>query len=1164
MKNTITNIEHLNAWEIFSHKPYQLFTKYLLILSLAFGIQQVNAQCPTIPTAAGTYTVTYTTVGSTCNFTVPTGVSSITVECWGGGGGGGAVRIATSGFRSAAGGGRGGMYSTTSLSTTAGTVYNVTVGAAGAAGAAASGGAGGAGGKSSLSLSGTDLAWASGGNGGNGVNNVNGNGTAGTTYASPGTGSGTTFNGGNGRGGNYGTTSGQAGGGGGGGAGTTGNGGAGQAATTNGAGSATSTSAGGAAGVSGGGAGGTGSRNTSTNGAVAGGAASVIGGGGGGAAGNRSSSGTSTAAGGAGARGEVRITYTVISCVVPSALTYTSNTVSYCANVAISSNSPSFTGDAATSYSVSPALPAGLTLNTTTGVITGTPTTETAAANYTVTVNNACGSTTKDVNITVQSSANDAGAISLVAEACIGSTVSIGNVTSATTGTPASSSPTYKYYWTLASPVSWNLYETSSSSTSTLPTAVTNTPGDYVIARNSLFTCGTETNNGNTVKNLTINALPTSTITRVPTGPQFNGTQVTFTATPTSGTAPYTYAWTTNCASAFITASPATGSAQNFVTTLNNSDVYNNTPAALINVFCLMTDDNGCTVSNGLSPNIYPAIQTPQGTLTRCAGSGTTQMTTGTSMPATSGATGYSGFVWSISPAAAGSISNTGLITWDANFSGDATVSVYADGAGSSATVGTQDSPVKSVIISVTAAPVATITSSVNSLCHGNTFNLGGSVTATGAWTMTLSDGATVTGTGSGTWSKSVAPTTNTTYTISSLSDGCPALSLTGSTTLNLPTVATALAPTSTATCIVNGNNWIHFYDVNGKLIVSINPHGNDLGSVTAESFVDGGAIVTQSCISPDPEWTTAVLARRWHITPTNNLPAYIRFPFDGGELSDLVTATAATAQNPLDDVSSVSDLKLSKYSGVSQDGSWSNNCADGGTILVPAQMSNGAVTLANSFVSTISGTEYVQFSVSGFSEFWLHNAEDPSALPVELTSLSASCDNSSEVIVNWTTASEQSTHKFIVEKSRDMVVWEMAGEVPAAGNSNFSINYTSTDANPFSGVSYYRLIQVDNNGAQNVFGPISVPCSGENEMTVFPNPSNGSFTVEIISPETLADAKLNLTDVTGKVVVSKTVSLTEGKTQITFDGMDLQAGTYLVQLASYNKQIKPVKVLVK
>jgi hypothetical protein len=61
---------------------------------------------------------------------------------------------------------------------------------------------------------------------------------------------------------------------------------------------------------------------------------------------------------------------------------------------------PSIAGNA-TSYSISPALPAGLSLDTTTGIISGTPSTVTATATYTVTATNSGGNTTFGIVITV-------------------------------------------------------------------------------------------------------------------------------------------------------------------------------------------------------------------------------------------------------------------------------------------------------------------------------------------------------------------------------------------------------------------------------------------------------------------------------------------------------------------------------------------------------------------------------------------------------------------------------------------------------------------------------------------------------------------------------------------------------------------------------------------
>lgn len=58
-------------------------------------------------------------------------------------------------------------------------------------------------------------------------------------------------------------------------------------------------------------------------------------------------------------------------------------------------------------YSVSPDLPIGVTINSSTGVISGTPTVTSASTKYTIMASNSVGSTTAVFELTVNSQTSD-------------------------------------------------------------------------------------------------------------------------------------------------------------------------------------------------------------------------------------------------------------------------------------------------------------------------------------------------------------------------------------------------------------------------------------------------------------------------------------------------------------------------------------------------------------------------------------------------------------------------------------------------------------------------------------------------------------------------------------------------------------------------------------
>src|SRR5690554_6629683 len=186
------------------------------------------------------------------------------------------------------------------------------------------------------------------------------------------------------------------------------------------------------------------------------------------------------------------------------------------------------------------------------------------------------------------------------------------------------------------------------------------------------------------------------------------------------------------------------------------------------------------------------------------------------------------------------------------------------------------------------------------------------------------------------------------------------------------------------------------------------------------------------------------------------------------------------------------------------------------------------------------------------------------SPLPVELSHFSANCDK--HVILSWATESELNSEKFIVEKSRSGAHWEVVDEVDAAGNSNSHLAYSLTDYNPNNGISYYRLRQVDFDGKEEVFGPISANCEGiDNSMIAYPNPNNGNFTVEINSSVEINDAVIQLADMTGKIVSSQVVQVANGVSQISIEKSEyLNRGTYVLKVLNAEKYFSPIKVVVR
>lgn len=341
------------------------------------------------------------------------------------------------------------------------------------------------------------------------------------------------------------------------------------------------------------------------------------------------------------------------------------------------------------------------------------------------------------------------------------------------------------------------------------------------------------------------------------------------------------------------------------------------------------------------------------------------------------------------------------------------------------------------------------------------------------------------------------------------------------SVTITIPTAGNTLSNDGDqATCRVKDGNWIHFYQ-GGRLLVSLNSV-DDLGDVDVTSYIDASPASVVPCDDPSSP-ATAVLERHWVIErdaisfPISN-PILVRLPFDDTELVNL-QGVANFNTNTTDNVSGISSLKLSKYAGPNNvDDDASNNCVssggNGGTQLFSATSSGNVSSYASGFSTT---GKYVEFSVPGFSEFWLHGSSNNSPLPISLSTFDVFCDEMNRVEISWTTQSEVNSEKFIVQKSEDGVNWSDFSSIEANGNSSTEINYSTFDSYKINQTVYYRLKYIGFSGEQEIYEPKAIFCQSSNEFTIFPNPSNGLIGFSIPENESLETLTYTLFNLEGK-----------------------------------------------
>ncbi len=257
---------------------------------------------------------------------------------------------------------------------------------------------------------------------------------------------------------------------------------------------------------------------------------------------------------------------------------------------------------------------------------------------------------------------------------------------------------------------------------------------------------------------------------------------------------------------------------------------------------------------------------------------------------------------------------------------------------------------------------------------------------------------------------------------------------------------------------------------------------------------------------------------------------------------ADAVSVTLYWDSGTRSDIKDISgtDLRVAHYTGT-----WTD---EGGT--VSGILSTGSVT---------SGT------ILSFSPFTFGSLLGFNPLPVEMTSFTANLSGS-EVNLHWTTATELNNDHFEIQRSGDGKNFSILGKVNGNGTTSLSNAYSYVDKLPLSGISYYRLKQVDFDGAFEFSQTVILSNQTLNEgmdAVLFPNPAvHEEVKLQLTSEDETTPIDVQIFDLSGQLIFNQRLELNQkGETfKIT---NSLPPGMYQVLIRQGFSQLKK-RLIVK
>ncbi len=406
-----------------------------------------------------------------------------------------------------------------------------------------------------------------------------------------------------------------------------------------------------------------------------------------------------------------------------------------------------------------------------------------------------------------------------------------------------------------------------------------------------------------------------------------------------------------------------------------------------------------------------------------------------------------------------------------------------------------------------------------------------------------------------------VAPTATTTYYVRR--EGLCNNSADDAITINAKNFVYAANGASASNYCTDNNGWNHFYN-GDDIIFSVEgdlsgaPLGYPIATINNNSAFyqeTEGPGTAPGCVNNEnPNEERFEMSRSWNLDfggGTQNGTYKIRFYYPPAEKTAIENAANAWMANYV--------FCSYDYKYPSEPFYWFKNTASNYT--APDYDGDHYSATVSSTTSGINYSEWNNITSFSGGSGAIIVLPTNTPLPVELVDFSSSCMDS-DVAIKWSTASENNSMHFEVESSVDAFNWKVIAVVDAAQFSTSLIDYAILHEGAAREKNYYRLKQVDTDGAYEYYSIIYSDCGSDLDGApiIFPNPSKNNFTIDFGGSGMKGIVQLTLVSMEGKEISNRQLNLGEGVSTFQINNLELQPGLYLIKMTDVTGKLFIIK----